>query len=112
MKSQVESCHLTKFDAFRVNRDQAMVKQSQGGQSRQPKWSSELVNLPGEQPLMKPLNNHTNFLSVLKSSEPPLVKTSEHFSHYKHQASSKIKKADWLVVSILSNTDSMDQPQQ
>lgn len=102
MKSQVESDHSTKFNAFWVNRDQAMVKPGR----------SELVNLPGDQPLMKSLNNHTNFLSVLKSSEPPLVKTSEHFSHYKHQASSKIKKTDWLVISILSDTDSMDQLQQ
>ena len=55
-------------------------------------------------------NNHTNFLSVFKPSESPLVETSEHFSHYKHKASRKIKKADWLVISMLSNTDSMDQP--
>lgn len=35
MKCQVESNHSTKFNAFWVNRDQAMVKQSLGGQTRE-----------------------------------------------------------------------------
>ena len=55
---------------------------------------------------------HTYFLFVFESHKPPLVESCKNFSHHKNKASSKIKEADWLAVSILSNANPMYQLQE